>query len=85
MTYSDEIIKAGKAPVQCQFLLFNKKSTESANELVKKGDSLQNIQKPSKLGPREPEINDAKDCFDKRAQRLQAERDFDRNIKSKFD
>jgi hypothetical protein len=46
---------------------------------------MQTIQKPSTLRPSEPEINDAKDRFDRRAQRLQAERDFDRDIKSKFD
>jgi hypothetical protein len=42
MTCSDEIIKGGKAPVHCQFLLFNKKSTGSVHELVKKGDSHAN-------------------------------------------
>jgi hypothetical protein len=35
-TYSGEIIKSGKAAMHCQFLLFNKKSKESANELFKK-------------------------------------------------
>jgi hypothetical protein len=44
---------------------------------------MQNIQKPSKVGPREPDMNDSKDRFDRRTQRLQAERDIDRNTKSK--
>jgi len=46
---------------------------------------MQNIRKPSKVGPREPEINDSKDRFDRRSRRLRAENNFDRNIKSKFD
>jgi len=50
--------------VHCQFLFCNKKSKEPANELVKKGDSREHIQKPYPLGPREPEINDAHDRFD---------------------
>ena len=51
--------------MHCQFLFCNKKSKEPANELVKKGDSREHIQKPSPLGPREPEINEAHDRFDR--------------------
>ena len=59
------------------------KSQQSLLSSLKEVIPMQTIQKPSPLGPREPEMNDAKDRFDRRAQRLQAERDFDRDIKSK--
>jgi len=65
----------------CQFLLFNKKSRKSANELVKKAIHMKNIPKTLPLRPSEPEIKNSKDRYDRRSQRLQAERDFDRDLK----
>jgi len=41
---------------------------------------MQNIPKTLKLRQSEPEIKNSKDRYDRRSQRLQAERDFDRDL-----
>jgi len=50
-----------------------------------KGDSHEYFTENIEHGGEEPEINDSEDRFDWRSQQLRAERDLNRNGKSKFD